>query len=61
VLHFAIVYIPFFANVFHVTPLNKEEWLWVLYLSLPVFLLDESLKFISRRASARASGEKKGK
>jgi Ca2+ transporting ATPase len=63
ILHFAIVYIPFFANVFHVTPLNKEEWLWVIYLSLPVFFLDESLKFISRRFSARASGErqKKGK
>jgi len=63
VLHLMIVYVPRMASVFHVTPLNKEEWLYVLYLSLPVFLLDEILKFISRRQLARASGErqKKGK
>jgi len=50
-LHFAIVYIPFFAGIFHVAPLNQEEWLHVLYLSLPVFALDEALKFISRQQS----------
>jgi Ca2+ transporting ATPase len=50
-LHFGIVYIPFFANIFHVAPLNQEEWLHVLYASLPVFALDELLKFISRQVS----------
>jgi len=60
-LHITIVYIPFFAEIFHVTPLNSEEWLHVLYLSLPVLLLDEILKAISRwtTVSSRSGREKK--
>ena len=50
-LHLAIVYVPFLASIFHVAPLNTEEWLHVLYLSLPIFLLDEALKAISRYTS----------
>ena len=50
-LHLAIVYVPFLASIFHVAPLNTEEWLHVLYLSLPIFLLDETLKAISRYTS----------
>ena len=52
-LHFMIVYVPFFAGIFHVAPLNQEEWLHVLYASLPVFALDELLKFISRQVSGQ--------
>jgi Ca2+ transporting ATPase len=52
-LHFMIVYVPFFAAIFHVAPLNQEEWLHVLYASLPVFLLDETLKFISRQVAGQ--------
>jgi len=50
-LHFIIIYVPFFANVFHVAPLGKEEWLAVLALSVPVLLIDELLKLLSRRLS----------
>lgn len=49
-LHLMIIYVPFFANIFHVAPLNQEEWLAVLYMSAPVILLDEVLKAISRHA-----------
>jgi len=52
-LHIAILYIPFLANIFHVAPLNQNEWLYVILLSLPVFFLDECLKFFSRRRQAR--------
>jgi len=52
-LHFAIIYIPFFAGVFHVAPLGFEEWKAVLLFSLPVLAIDETLKFVSRRFSAR--------
>jgi Ca2+ transporting ATPase len=48
-LHIMLLHVPFFNNVFHVTSLNTEEWTWVMYWSLPVFLIDEVLKFISRR------------
>jgi len=46
-LHFGILYIPFFTEVFSIAPLNWEEWKAVLSLSAPVLVLDEVLKFIS--------------
>ncbi|KZT28530.1 calcium-transporting ATPase [Neolentinus lepideus HHB14362 ss-1] len=46
-LHFAILYIPFFTAIFQITPLNWAEWRAVLYISAPVVLIDEVLKFIS--------------
>lgn len=47
-LHFMILYVPVFNTIFHICPLNIEEWIAVLKISLPVCLLDETLKFISR-------------
>lgn len=36
-------------TVFQVTPLTSEEWVTVMKFSLPVVLLDESLKFVARK------------
>jgi Ca2+ transporting ATPase len=47
-LHFMILYVPVFNTIFHICPLNMEEWIAVMKISLPVCLLDETLKFISR-------------
>ncbi|KAF9566883.1 hypothetical protein EC968_003546 [Mortierella alpina] len=47
-LHFMILYVPFFSNLFMILPLNTEEWKAVVYISLPVILIDEMLKYISR-------------
>jgi len=52
-LHFLIIYVPFFAGVFHVAPLGWEEWRAVLLFSLPVLAIDEVLKFCSRQFSTR--------
>lgn len=62
-LHVAILYIPFFTvsfillllgalltnlqTLFAITPLNWTEWSAVLYISFPVIIIDEVLKFIS--------------
>lgn len=46
-LHFMILYVPFFTKIFAITPLNWVEWKAVLWLSAPVLLLDEFLKFVS--------------
>ncbi|KAF9438811.1 hypothetical protein BGZ76_004410 [Entomortierella beljakovae] len=47
-LHFMILYVPFFSNLFMILPLNLEEWKAVVYISVPVIVIDELLKFISR-------------
>lgn len=36
-------------TVFQVTPLNVEEWITVMKFSIPVVLLDETLKFVARK------------
>jgi Ca2+ transporting ATPase len=45
--HVAQAY-PFRQNLFVITPLNWDEWKAVLYISLPIILLDEALKAISQ-------------
>jgi Ca2+ transporting ATPase len=48
VLHFAILYVPFLATLFGVTPLSWAEWKAVIVISAPVVLIDEVLKFVTR-------------
>ncbi|KAG2300859.1 hypothetical protein Bca52824_037331 [Brassica carinata] len=48
VLHMLILYVHPLAVLFSVTPLSWGEWTAVLYLSFPVIIIDEVLKFLSR-------------
>jgi len=48
-LHFVILHVEILAQVFQVTPLNMEEWLAVIKISVPVILIDETLKFVARK------------
>ncbi|CAH2038415.1 unnamed protein product, partial [Thlaspi arvense] len=48
VLHILILYVHPLAVLFSVTPLSWAEWTAVLYLSFPVIIIDELLKFLSR-------------
>ena len=48
ILHFVILYVPFFTHLFSITPLNQEEWIAVLWISAPVMIVDELLKLLSR-------------
>ncbi|KAI8993311.1 SERCA-type calcium-translocating P-type ATPase [Pilobolus umbonatus] len=47
-LHFMILYVPFFTKLFAIVPLNYDEWMAVLWISFPVIIIDEVLKFITR-------------
>ncbi|KAG8824868.1 hypothetical protein FRC19_000922 [Serendipita sp. 401] len=46
-LHVGILYVPFFTNLFAITPLNWTEWRAVLLISCPVIVIDEGLKFVT--------------
>jgi len=48
-LHFVILHVEILSQVFQVTPLNLEEWLAVIKISVPVILIDETLKFVARK------------
>nr|AAH16469.1 Atp2a3 protein [Mus musculus] len=47
-LHFLILLVPPLPLIFQVTPLSGRQWGVVLQMSLPVILLDEALKYLSR-------------
>jgi len=53
VLHFAILYVPWLASIFSVAPLSFDEWLAVVWFSAFVIVIDEFVKFFSRRLLAR--------
>eukprot|EP00056_Hartaetosiga_gracilis_P001354 m.44368 g.44368 ORF g.44368 m.44368 type:complete len:1001 (+) comp10603_c0_seq1:235-3237(+) len=57
-LHFMILYVPFMASIFQLTPLTAYEWQWVLIFSVPVLILDEFLKFFARMNSSNAKVKK---
>jgi magnesium-transporting ATPase (P-type) len=63
-LHCAIMYVPGLALIFGITHLSAAEWWQVVLLSAPVILVDECLKWASRRgvgALAFAAGSGGGK
>lgn len=60
-LHFVILYVEILSTVFQVTPLNAEEWMAVMKISIPVVLLDETLKFVARKYAEAPSEVRKVK
>ena len=51
-LHCVILYIPFLADLFKITPLSLAEWGLVFAFASPVILIDEGLKLCSRTYAA---------
>jgi len=58
-LHFLLLYTPGLAALFSVAPLTLEEWKAVVAISLPVILVDEPLKMLSRSGLGAASAKPK--
>ena len=46
-LHFMILYVPFLRTLFQINPLNWDEWMAVLWISAPVIVIDEILKWMT--------------
>lgn len=55
-LHILILYVHPLSILFSVTPLSWAEWKVVLYLSFPVIIIDEILKFFSRNSTGLRLG-----
>lgn len=49
VLHLGILYSSWMQVLFETVPLNKAEWIAVLYISAPVIVLDELCKVVERK------------
>ncbi|KAG0606337.1 hypothetical protein M758_9G132800 [Ceratodon purpureus] len=52
-LHVLIIYVPALSLMFSVTALTYSEWKAVFWFSFPVILVDEVLKFFSRRVKGQ--------
>jgi Ca2+-transporting ATPase len=48
-LQVAVVYVPFLQNAFDTVPLGVTDWLWIVGVALPVFLIGEVAKTIRWR------------
>jgi Ca2+-transporting ATPase len=48
-LQVAVVYVPFLQNAFDTVPLAVTDWLWIIGVALPVFLIGEVVKSIRWR------------
>jgi len=60
-LHIMIVYVPVFAVVFGIAPMNLYEWALVFAFSSPVILIDECLKVLGRSMNATELKERLAK
>lgn len=49
ILHFMILYVPWMATIFSISPHDAIDWLLVFLFSFPVIIIDEVLKFVGRR------------
>ncbi|KAJ3588921.1 hypothetical protein NHX12_009774 [Muraenolepis orangiensis] len=57
-LHFLILHVEPLPLIFQVTPLSFNQWMMVLKISIPVILLDEALKYLSRHNLAGDDAQK---
>ena len=51
-LQIAVVYVPFMQKMFHTVALSLNDWLFMIIISLPIFIIPEIIKlFLFQRSS----------
>lgn len=48
-LHCMVMYVPFFAKIFSIVPLNLQDWILVMIFSIPILPIEEVIKYFSRK------------
>jgi len=61
VLISAIIYVPFLQGIFQTAPIGIKEWVFLVICPVPIVLLDEIRKAISRRVDRNKLKENGGK
>ena len=54
-LHLGILYVPTLAKIFGLAPLTWQEWEVVAKFALPILLVEEILKYITRHKADLAA------
>lgn len=47
-----LVYTPFLQDLFNTAPLNARDWLFLIAIPIPLFLIEELRKYVARRMAA---------
>jgi potassium/sodium efflux P-type ATPase len=47
----ALIYLPFLHGIFNTAPLGLRDWIYLIIIPVPVFLLEEARKAVVRRIS----------
>lgn len=55
----AIIYIPFFQEIFNTAPIGWADWLFLIFIPLPVIGIEELRKLLARKFLAKKGGSKK--
>lgn len=48
-----LVYTPFFQGLFNTAPLNLRDWLFLICIPIPLFLIEELRKYVARRIAVK--------
>jgi Ca2+-transporting ATPase len=60
-LHLAVIYIPQLALIFGLAPLTKLEWKVVAKFAVPILLVEETLKYVTRHKDGIEESMKRGR
>jgi Ca2+-transporting ATPase len=56
-IHCLMLYVPFLAKIFSTVPLNLNDWVLVMLFSIPVIIIEEILKILSRNRNKQIKTE----
>jgi P-type Ca2+ transporter type 2C len=53
----ALVYLPFLHGIFNTTPLDLKDWIFLILIPIPLLLIEEARKAVSRKLNRKKNKE----